>query len=261
MDCFLDRSAFRGVVRDAERAGAAFVGAARFSGWFACANWPRAALEALLPPALRLARNVSAAPEVHPLLFVFGEQSEGTILFGGMNVPMGVRYREFALAIPYVTRRDGRHLHTYVPRMYSSLHPPVRDGNVHYGFNKALAELERQGPIVTLTAAAGPLLWHAAVESSGGWCRAARAALPNLAALQAAFTLPNVGRKESGRYVRSYFGFDWQGAQVRPVRCAMSIDAPLVDGLAPQRCHSVAGGAFEVRGLLWRLSWPEPCAW
>ena len=176
---------------------------------------------------------------------------------------MGVSYREFAVAIPYVTRRGGRHLHTYVPRMYSSLYPPVRDGNLHYGFNKALADLERHGPIVSLIAADGPLLWHATIEPIEEWYRAGETtrSSPALAALQAAFDLPIVGRKANGRYVRSYFGFDWEGAQARPVQSAISIDVPLVDGLGPGHCHSVPGGALEVRGLLWRLSWPVPCAW
>ena len=59
MDGLLDRRAFRGAVRDAPHARTAFVGAARFSGWFACTHWPRALLQELLPPALTLAPTVS----------------------------------------------------------------------------------------------------------------------------------------------------------------------------------------------------------
>jgi len=261
MDGVLDRSAFSGSVLDAHRAGARFAGTARFSGCFACTTWPRSALEKLLPPSLALAPNVSGTADVHPLLFLFGQQREGSILFGGMTVPMGQQFTEFGVAIPYVTRRDEPHLHTYVPRMYSSGFAQVRDGNVHYGFNKQQAALDHHGPIVTLSTSEGPLLWHAAVEAAGPWRRNGEAASASATALQAAFALPIIGRKESGRYVRSYFDLGWRDALIRPVRCAMSIDAPLIDGLDPQSCASATDGAVEVRGMLWRLSWPEQCEW
>jgi hypothetical protein len=257
MDRLLDRSAFPGPALDARTAGVSFVGETRFNGCIACTHWARAALQALLPPGLALAANVSATPDVHPVIFIFGEQLEGTILFGGMSIPLGVHYSEFGLAIPYVVHRDGRSLHTYVPRMYSSFFPPVRDGNVHYGFGKALAALAWHGCIATLTAPDGGLLWHAAVEPAGPWTRA-RHAPPNLAALRAALALPILGRKANGRYVRSYFDLGFADAQTRPLRCAISIDAALIEGLTPQRCYAVPDGAFEVRGMVWHLSWPEP---
>jgi len=234
----------------------AFVGEMRFAGCIVATHVSRHAIEALLPPGIALA-DTTAAPDSHPLVFIFGQQSEGTILFGGMSYPLGVRYTEFGVAIPYVTFGADRDLHTYVPRMYSSYFPPVRDGNMHYGFGKAQAVIDWHGPIATLVTPDGVLLCHATIAALAAWHRDASAA-HELAWVQAAFALPVLGRKANGRYVRSRFRFDFRDAVVRPVRCAMAIEVPLVDGMAAQRCYSAPGEAVEVRGMLWQLSWPEP---
>jgi hypothetical protein len=232
----------------------------RFSGCLFATHQPRGAITALLPAGVRVAATASdCAPDSHPLVFLFGQQSEGTILFGGMSYPLGVRYTEFGVMIPFVAHGDGRHLHTYVARMYSSDFPPVHDGNVHYGFGKAQAEITWHGPIATLTTPEGALLCHATVEPLGAWQRA-HAATTDLAWIQAAFTLPILGRKASGRYVRSHFRLGFRDALLRPVRCAMAIEMPLIDGMAAQRYFSAPGEAVEVQGMLWHLSWPTPLA-
>lgn len=237
----------------------AFVGEMRFSGCVMATHQPRRAIEALLPPGVGLdgASPGAGSADMHPLVFIFGEQSEGTILFGGMSYPLGVRYTELGVAIPYVTYGGGRHLHTYVPRMYSSYFPPVRDGNVHYGFGKTQATIDWHGPIAALTTAAGALLCHAAMEPLGAWRRGPSAA-DELAWIAGAFALPILGRKANGRYVRSHFRFDFRDALIRPVGCAMAIEVPLLDGMAAQRYYSAPGMAIEVQGMLWHLSWPEP---
>jgi len=255
---FLGREAFPGPAIELAAAGGSFVGQAAFDGTIAWTQWPRAEVERLLPPDLELAANV-AAPDLHPVVFVFGEQTHGAILFGGFTVPAGPDYWELAIAIPFVKHRRGRHLHVHVPRMYASYFPPVWNGNTHYGFGKELARMGWQGPIFLVTTAEGTLLVHAAVEPAGGWAPAEGCALPNLAALRAAFALPVVGRKADGTFVSSYFGWDFTRAAVRPADSWVSIDAPLGAGLVPRECHDVAAGTFEVRGMLWRLTWPAAC--
>jgi hypothetical protein len=260
MDRLLDRRDFPGPVLERAGQGASFVGAARFDGGLVCTLWPRREVERLLPPELTLAHSAGTA-DVHPLLFVFGQHTASAVIFAGFKVPMGVRYTEFAVAIPYVSHRRGRYLHTYVPRMYSSYAPAVRNGNQHYGFGKAFATVAWQGPIATLTAPPGDLLWHAAIEPAGEWESGTRCALPGFAGLRTAFTMPIVGRRADGTYVGSYFGLDFDDALVRPARCAISIDAPLLEHLPVRRCYAAPGGAFEVRGMTWSLTWPGACTW
>src|SRR5882724_1686714 len=138
MDPFLGRSAFPGPAIAADAAGNRFVGQARFSGCIAFTNWRRAEVEAFLPPELQLATNAVAA-DLHPVVFVFGDQAAGAILFAGFTVPTGAAYQELAIVVPFVRYRGGRHLHSYVPRMYSSYFPAVWHGNAHYGFSKEMA--------------------------------------------------------------------------------------------------------------------------
>jgi len=258
MDVFLGLPWFIGPSVDVHAAGGTFVGQATFNGHIAFTNWPREEVGRLLPPDLELADRRSGAPAVHPVAFVFGEQTEGGVIFATMSVPMGVRYYEFAMAIPFVRHRQGSYLHTFVARMYAGYFPATWNGNVYYGLAKQPADLSWQEPIFIVTAANG-LLFHAAVEAVGGWVAGPDPGLANFAAMQSAFTLPIVGRKADGRYVCSYFDWHFAHATVRPTRCALSIDAVLIRNLQPRRCYAVPDGAFEVQGMRWRLSWPVRC--
>ncbi len=259
MDPFLDRTAFPGPAIDLAASGASFAGQARFNGCIAVTNWLRAEVERLLPPQLALAANASPTPDIHPMIFVFGEQTQGAVIFARLPVPAGPDYGEFALAIPFVRHRHGRHLHVHVPRMYSSYFPATWNGNAHYGFGKAMARMEWRGPVFLMTNETDDLLLHAAVEPAGDWVSGAAADLPHLAALRAIFSLPVVGRKADGRLVCSWWGWEFGDALVRPADASVSIDAPLVEGLPVRTCADVPGGSFEVRGMAWKLTWPGLC--
>jgi hypothetical protein len=253
MDRFLCRDAFPG--REAGELHAGFMGEARFDGCLAFSNWPRWEVERLLPAELKLAVNTSAAPEVHPVAFMFGVLRQTTILFGGLAIPTGVDYHEFLMAIPFVKQRRGRYLHTYMARMYSSVPTSVLVGNTYYGFSKSLARMQWQGPIFLVTSADGALLLtHMAVEDGQGSPPAV-----NLASMRAALSLPIVGRKTDGSLICSYFGFDFSAGEVGAADACISIDAPIVAGLTPRTVYDSPSGTVRVRDVIWRLSWPFPC--
>jgi hypothetical protein len=73
------------------------------------------------------------------------------------------------------------------------------------------------------------------------------------------FALPIIGRRGDDTYIVSTFSWDFATARARPVRAALAIDAVLADGVTPRACSAVDAGAFEVAGMIWRLSWPRPC--
>jgi len=254
MDPFPDRSAFPGPVVDLAAARPRFAGQARFNGFVVLMDWERADVARLLPAELELAENTSGMPHRHPVVLLFGEQTEGAVIFAGLTVPMGPDYGEFAIAVPYVRHRHGRYLHVHVPRMYSSYFPATWSGNAYYGFAKAMASMAWEGPTFMMRSAAGDSLLHAEVEPAGSWSRAAR----ELSGLRALFSLPVVGRRADASLVSSYWDLDFQDALARPAHVRVSIDAPLVEGLASRRDIGVSAGAFEVRGMLWRLTWPAP---
>jgi hypothetical protein len=258
MNTFLTKEAFPGPCVDVKTSSVTFVGQARFNGCITFCNWLRSDVEALLPAELELPAN-TAATNVHPVAFIFGEQTEGATIFAGITFPLGVQYHEFAMAIPFVKHRRGRYLHTFIPRMYSSYFPAIWHGNTYYGLAKEMASMRWQGAVFLATASDDRLLLHAAVEARGPWSPGRTCELPNFQAMRAVFALPIVGRKSDGAYVCSYFGLDFGEAAVRPGDAWVSIDAALIGGLRPRRSHDVAAGTFEVRGMIWRLSWPSAC--
>ena len=165
MDRFLPKDAFAASSAPAPFTGS-YAGQAAFNGCIAFCNWRRDDVAALLPPDLELATNISAL-EFHPVAFIFGEQTEGATIFAGITFPLGVRYHEFALAIPFVEHRRGRSLHIFVPRMYSSFFPATWAGNAHYGLAKAMATMHWHGPRFSIATPDGATPFQACVEAAG----------------------------------------------------------------------------------------------
>lgn len=258
MEPLLGRNAFPGPTIDVGASGATFAGEAAFEGCIAIAHWLRADVERLLPRDLELAANVSPDADVHPVVFVFGQQTQGAWIWGGLTLPIGLVYHEFLIGVPFVNRRDGRMLHTYIPRMYASNSSVVLDGNLRYGLSKELAEMRWWGSTFVLTTKQSTLLFHAVVESEGR-STSTRGTTLAAGAVAQIFSLPILGRMGAGHYVCSYFGWDLAPASVRSAAAYLSIDAPLVGGLEPRVFHAAAGGAITVRNMKWQLSWPVPC--
>lgn len=221
---------------------------------------PRHAVAALLPPALVLMPDACADPTQHPLLFAFGDQTDGTLIVGGRPLALGIGYGEFALLIPFVQHRLATAPHVFVARMCSAYFPATWHGNAHYGFAKSTARMRTDGPLFVMSDDDDRLLFHATTAPHGPWEPAATAPHANLDAIRCLFThLPVLGRRSDGSVLCSRFGWDFAQADVRPASGWVSVDGPLVEGFAPQLCPAVAGGAFEVRGMRWRLSWPGRC--
>jgi hypothetical protein len=258
MEPLLGRNAFPGPAIVVGASGATFAGEATFDGCIAIAHWPRADVERLLPRELELAANAAPCGGVHPVVFVFGQQNQGAWIWGGLTLPIGLVYHEFLIGFPFVRHRDGRMLHTYIPRMYASNSSVVWDGNLRYGLSKELAAMRWWGSTFVLTTQQGTLLFHAVVKPEGRSTSTHRRTLAAAAVAQI-FSLPMLGRRETGHYVCSYFGWDLASASVRSAAAYLSIDAPLVSGLEPRLFHAAPGGSITVRSMKWQLSWPVSC--
>ncbi len=251
------RAAFSGPSLPVERARATDAGQSRFDGCLAAIALPRAQVATLLPDEITLAANADDCG-THPLVVMFGEQIDCAMIVGGLLVPTRLRYWEWCLAIPYVVRRGGRYLHTFVPRMYSSWAPVVWDGNARFGYAKERADMGWDGDQFIATADDGSLRWHAGLQPDGAW---GRAAPPGLDALREAMALPIAGRRADGSWIESYFRLGFGDALLRPTRAVLWFDTALIPGLAPRICHAPAGAAFAVRGMTWRITHPGPCRW
>lgn len=253
----LERRAFAGTARTVDEFDEDFVGDASFSGCVAFVTWPRERVAHLLPPALELAPPAAGLIDEHPVAFVFGHQRQGAIMFAGFRLPMSIDFGEFALAIPFVRHRAGRHLHTYVPRMLSSYFPAVWDGCIRYGYRKDLATMRWLGDTFLVTDEHDALLFHAIRECQADWTPGAEATALT-APLRDVFGLPIVASKPDGRLICAYWGWGFDTACVRPSAARLFVDGPLFPALTPQESYG-ADLTIEVRGMAWKLSLPLPC--
>jgi hypothetical protein len=243
-----------GRVLEAAAAGATFVGVSCFNGWLATVRWPRDVVAALLPPTLRLGDDGAA---LHPVLFLFGEQTASTVVYAGVPMPLAIDFCEFGLAVPFVRHRTGSYQHLYFPRMCSSYFPAVSDGNVHYGLAKRLAAMTWRPPVFWMTSETGRLLFHAVIEPIGAWSDAA--AVDGFRAAHRLAALPVLGRCAGERLVTSYFDWNAHDARARGARARLAVSGDLVDGLAARESVTGDGAMCEVSGMIWRLSWPLGC--
>lgn len=249
----LGPSGFRGPVCGIDAARATWGAQSSFHGNVAVSVWPRATVQALLPPDLVLATRTAGPRDAHPVLFLFGDQRAGAPIYGGVPLRSAVVYQEFAMVVPFVRHRGGRFLHSWLPRMVCSWPLATWTGNVHYGFAKRMGRMGWQGPIYTVADERGALLFHAHVE-----IEADTAADPEaVVALRAALALPLAGVRRDGRFVSAYWDLDFAAARVRRARARIAIDAPFADGLEPG--EHAARAALGVENAIWRLSWPTRC--
>jgi hypothetical protein len=242
----------------ADEADAGFAGQAAFDGCVIVGSVAAADVARLLPPPLVLRPAPASAPGSHPVIFVLGEQTDGTWLFGGLSFPLGTRYTEVALLVPHVVPRDGEPV-VFVPGMRSAYFPAAWHGNAHYGFAKAPGAVRREGALLVVTDGEGRLVLHAALEARGAWLPGTFD-LPAVHAVRALLAAPVVGRLADGRLVRSWFDWSFEQALVRRADARVQLEPGALGGLPGGDVPDVPDGSFEVRGMRWRLGWPAPMA-
>jgi hypothetical protein len=161
------------------------------------------------------------------------------------------------MAIPYVRHRHGRYLHTYIARMFSGVPTSVFVGNTSYGFAKSLACMRWQGStFIVSDIGQQQMLVHADISPIKAAKAERRATMANLESMHAALALPILGRRADGSFVSSYFELDFDAGSVEPAESWISIDAPIVDGMAPRRVSGAPAGSVRITDVIWRLSWP-----
>jgi hypothetical protein len=251
---------FAGTWIGASRAGATFVGEAYFDGLVVPTVWSREAAAEVLPAGWHLATNVSAERDAHPIVFMLGRQHRTAIMFGGATLPIPADYDEVMIAVPFVRHEASRLLHTFVPRMYAGDPWAIWSGNAYFGFAKRHGTIERFTSTLAVTDEAGMLLMHATVFESGTWRPAsAPQCQEHVIGLSHLSCLPIVGRREDGRDIESYFDWNFDRAYLRPISASLQLDSRLGPGLIPTDRIESSDDGVEVRGLRWRLSWPQAC--
>jgi predicted Fe-S protein YdhL (DUF1289 family) len=238
----------------------AYVGEASFNGCIAICQRPRSEIARWLPAGTRLSDSADGECAEQVAVFLFGEQTQGTVHFAGVPLTLGIRYFEFALLVPGVSLGADRAAHTFVARMYSSYFPAVWSGNAHFGFAKELAQMGWSGSEFWVQPQGGRAILHAAIERGAEWSPASESAAAGVSMLRLLSQLPVLGLRRDGRMVRSRFEFGLSTASARAAEATLFVANSLAPGQHPGEYRAAPGSALEIRDVAWRLGWPEPIA-
>jgi hypothetical protein len=204
----------------------------------------------MLPAGLHLAVQEFTPGERHPLVLIMGQQS-------GVRpslVPLGARYLEFILAVPFVEHRGygPRGPFCYCPRLFLDRTLPTLAGRLLYGYDKRLAAIRMTEHSYRIAdPRRGELLLEAEFRTAGAAVEPSRSGMMRL------FHLPVISEAARGwRYSCADFGLD--RALIQPVELRLEIHRPFVSGLplGDFRLDGMdrdVGSAFRIR-THWRLA-------
>lgn len=255
-----------------------------YNGFLTITNLSRTLVEAVLPTDFKLAKNKSFWLKTkHPVLLLFGDQTDGAF-FSGQNVlptpPLyRAHYSEIILAIPYVQRTGQPGWHTYITRMYLDNETAVVGGET-YGYAKKRACLDWEGTDVRVwqqpNSCPVGLVWPyntlwrplltADLRYSGVWYDgpAALGSVPNLPDMVGMVTAKILGKDSNDDSVCSFFEWDLTDARIAEASTTHRFLARFRSSMGPWPAlgtlANVNKGAVAVRGVRWRLAHPPPAA-
>lgn len=231
-------------------------GRALFDGYLVSVPLPVVVAQELVPPQVELDQE-RVLDGTYPVVLVMGQQKHGSIVRAGVPIPVGSNYSEFGLFVPDVLWRGSGLRFNYVAQMYSGYFPAVFVGNVDYGYAKHFGDIVREDDRLFLNSENGELLFHAYFDGNAPWRRWRAESEPTMDFIQSSLSQPMLGLRLSGQWVYSFNWWNLDRALFRRVGATLSVDQPLVRGFGPLTASVPRGGAFEVKSMLWELSWPR----
>jgi len=245
-----------------------------FNGKILFANVDRKLVEDVLPVNWSLAPPKDSAELCHPILIMFGDQTNAHGTIGGAPLPIGgadAAYQEMMLLIPFTQRDKGGPLwHTAVIRMYLDDATATTLGNTYYAYQKQLATLTQSSSGIEVSIG-GLLAFQATTSAPGTWENESVSTAKNLDDIEDILAMPLVGVVKNplavgGEYdLCSYFRMSYQlnattESKVRSISTAHDYFIPFVPAMAswiglPPLGNST-GGAIEIQDLVWDLQFP-----
>jgi hypothetical protein len=184
-------------------------------------------LAALLPPGLELLPQGVVAAGRHPLVLLFGQQSQ----VGPGLLPFGLNYLEFVLALPFVRPRDGpQGPFCHLPVLLLDRRLPTVLGRWLYGFAKRRAACRRsEDSFVIARLEDGAALLSARFAATGAMGRARE--LEDVQNLRCLFEQPLISQGRDGRWRYARFDFALARAALQPVAAEVVFHRAIVPGL------------------------------
>jgi hypothetical protein len=181
----------------------------------------------------------------YQVLLAFGEQARGMTYFGGWPIPWGVRYHELMVAIPFV-RLEGRdEVYLFVAGMTCDFPPAVWNGNQFYGFKKRF---------VAMSSGPDRFVVDPSEEGFSGTLRPSPAIDEDREWLRWASSLPVLGIRDDGSFVRTRFDWSFTNARLEAAQVQVHIGRQFPEFAA----GTYQGSGVRVTGMRWRLGWPQP---
>ena len=229
-------------------------GLAYFSGAILLVSLPAPVVSALLPAPLSPLPWQHSRSGRHPLIFIFGEMADGGAHIGGMRLSTGVRYRECAVMVPFVQHAALEQPAVFACEMFADDMRAVTLGNSYYGLQKSKAQIEWQGANYEVHER-GRCRFRASGRLNGDWSSTLLEADEQLLRIRRLFTLPILGRRSSGVFVRSRFEWDFALGEAR----AFSGKVWWLGRQTgkPRSFSAHAGSGYAVRGMRWQTTAPE----
>lgn len=251
-----------------------------YNGFLTITNLSRTLVEAVLPPDFKLAKNKSFWQKTkHPVLLLFGDQTDGVMFSPGGEMPAPAlnrgHYSEAILAIPYVQRVGQPGWLTYIVRMYLDDALAVAGGST-FGYAKQHGCLDWEGTRVNiwqqLATCPLPFPFHLLTRDllsgdfdfSGSWYDgpAALSQIPNLPNMVGMVTAKVLGMSSNGTPICSFFEWDLSDARVAKasttLRFQSAFRSTMTNWPGLGDLDNVDEGAVAVRGVRWRLAAPPP---
>lgn len=246
-----------------------------FNGTIMLANIDSDLVEVVLGKNWSLAPPKNASEECHPVLILFGEQTNLQAFFLNTGNPVGgadAAYQEMMLLIPFTQHDIGGPLwHTSVVRMYLD-DPTAKDiGNAYYAYNKELATFTDTGTVFSVFPGV-PIAFQATYAGTGAFQNFNASTLTNLDEFKDILAMPLVGKaiiKNSSPTIEfdkcSYFDMVYahdDGTHARVRQTSVQHDyfvafvAPMTNWIGLLPLGNSTNGAIEVRNLGWKLMFP-----
>jgi hypothetical protein len=242
-------------------------GQATYIGVMTFTNINRDRVVELLPSGFQLApRKTTRTPNVHPVILLFGDQTDGASVFPvGPPQPSGVHYSEMILAVPFVQKTGGSGWHTYIIRMYLDNAGAVVAGEA-FGYQKEPAWIEWTGDYARIWKSSllgdqdlleGNFSWGAQWYDGND----ALTTIPNFQDMVNIMTTRLLGRT-GGNSICSHFEWNLDQAKVARAETSYTMKTPFRSGMSAwpglSPFENVKDGAVVVRGMRWSLATLPP---
>lgn len=233
-----------------------------YNGRLVFLNLANHLVDAVLPTDFRRAAPATATATVHPVILMFGHQTDTKWVIPGAEIEVGDDYQELILMIPFVQAADTPHWHNFVVRMYLNDDAAKYIGNWFFGYAKQDAKFQETATTFTVETS-GSAAFTATAQPDGAWQSAQTSSAANFADMKNILDMPILGRAKSGQFVCSYFELNYAnaGGEMRPIKSSQQFFKPFTAAMsgwtALGAVSNVAEGAVELRGIEWRLAMPS----